>query len=70
LEPEATIRNFRIVQTEGTRQVNREVMHYNFQAIIAPGFKVNNESVVQFRKWANQIVKDYTIQGRAMDVER
>ena len=39
----ATIRNFRIVQTEGTRQVNREVVHYNLQLIIAVGFKVNNE---------------------------
>ena len=70
LELEATIRNFRIVQTEGSRQVNREVKHYNLQMIIAVGFKVNNERAVQFRKWANQIVKDYTIKGFAMDDER
>ena len=44
--------------------------HYNLQAIIAVGFKVNNERAVQFRKWAGQIVKDYTIQGWTMDVER
>ncbi len=44
--------------------------HYNLQMIIAVGFKVNNERAVQFRKWANQIVKDYTIQGWAMDDER
>jgi hypothetical protein len=47
-----------------------ETMHYNLQMIIAVGFKVNNERAVQFRKWAGQIVKDYTIQGWVMDVER
>ena len=70
LSEEATIRNFRIVQTEGSRQVAREVKHYSLQMIIAVGFKVNNERAVQFRKWANAIVKDYTIQGWAMDDER
>ncbi len=63
LSEKATIRNFRIVQNEGKRQVCREVKHYNLQMIIAVGFKVNNERAVQFRKWANSIVKDYTIQG-------
>lgn len=67
---EATIRKFRIVQTEGTRQVNREVIHYNLQMIIAVGFKVNNDRAVRFRKWSGQIVKDYTIQGWTMDKER
>ena len=66
----ATIRKFRIVQTEGVRQVNREVAHFNLQIIIAVGFKVNNQRAVQFRKWAGQIVKDHTIQGWTMDVER
>lgn len=70
LVEESTIRKFRIVQTEGTRQVNREVTHYNLQMIIAVGFKVNNQRAVQFRKWAGQIVKDYTIQGWTMDVDR
>ena len=70
LTEEATIRKFRIVQTEGVRQVNREVTHYNLQMIIAVGFKVNNQRAVQFRKWAGQIVKDHTIQGWTMDVER
>ena len=63
LEESATIRNFRIVQTEGSRQVTRDIKHYNLQMIIAVGFKVNNERAVQFRKWANCIVKDYTIKG-------
>jgi hypothetical protein len=70
LSEEATIRKFRIVQVEGGRSVNREIEHYSLQAIIAVGFKVENERAVQFRKWANQIVKDYTIQGWVMDEER
>lgn len=70
LEKDATIRKFRIVQTEGDRQISRDVNHYNLQMIIAVGFKVNNERAVQFRKWANAIVNDYTIQGWAMDEDR
>lgn len=66
----ATIRKFRIVQTEGNRQVSREVEHYNLQMIIAVGFKVNSERAVQFRKWVNFIAKEYTIKGYAMDDER
>jgi len=70
LEPETTIKKYLIVQSEGNRQVSRQTDHYNLQMIIAVGFKVNNERAVQFRKWANKIVKDYTIQGWAMDEER
>jgi len=70
LSENSTIRNFRIVQTEGSRQVERDIKHYNLQMIIAVGFKVNNDRAVQFRKWAGQIVKDYTIQGWTMDVDR
>ncbi len=70
LEENSTIRNFEIVQKEGNRTVSREVAHYNLQMIISVGFKVNNERAVQFRKWANQIVKDYTIKGWVMDDER
>ena len=70
LEEDSTIRNFRIVQTEGSRQVTRDTKHYNLRMIIAVGFKVNNERAVQFRKWANNIVKDYTIKGWVMDDER
>ena len=70
LEQESTIRNFRIVQNEGSRQVARVIKHYNLQMIIAVGFKVNNERAVQFRKWVNQIVKEYTIKGFAMDDDR
>ena len=70
LESISTIRKFRIVQTEGSRQVSREIAHYNLQMIIAVGFKVNNERAVQFRKWANGIVKNYTIKGWVIDDER
>ena len=70
LEEDSTIRNFRIVQIEGSRQVTRDTKHYNLQMIIAVGFKVNNERAVQFRKWANSIVKEYTIKGWVMDDER
>ena len=70
LEEAATIRNFRIVQTEGSRQVTRDTKHYSLQMVIAVGFKVNSERAVQFRKWVNQIAKDYTIKGWVMDDER
>lgn len=70
MEEAATIRNFRIVQTEGSRQVTRDTKHYSLQMIIAVGFKVNSERAVQFRKWVNQIAKGYTIKGWVMDDER
>ena len=70
LEREATVKQYLMVQTEGEREVQRKVDHYSLQAIIAVGFKIENERAVQFRKWANQIVKDYTIQGWVMDTER
>ena len=70
LTQEATIRNFRIVQNEGSRQVSRDVKHYNLQAIIAVGFKVNSTRAVQFRKWANGIIQEFTVKGFTMDDER
>ena len=70
LEKFATIRNFLIVQSEGSHKITRNTKHYNLQMIIAVGFKVNNKRAVQFRKWANGIVNDYTIKGWVMDDER
>ena len=70
LTEDATTRKFRIVQKEGNREVNRSVIHYNLQMIIAIGFKVDNQRAVNFRKWANGIVKEYTIQGWVLDDER
>lgn len=70
LEENSTIRKFRIVQKEGNRNVEREINHYNLQMIIAVGFKIDNEKAVQFRKWANTIIKEFTIKGYAMDDDR
>ena len=70
LEEKSTIKNFLIVQDEGNRKISRNVIHYNLQMIIAVGFKVDNERAIQFRKWANRIVKDFTIKGWVMDDER
>jgi hypothetical protein len=67
LEEDAVIKQYLITAADGK---NYQVKHYNLQTIIAVGFKIENERAVQFRKWANVIVKDYTIQGWAMDVER
>lgn len=67
LEEAAVIKQYLTTAADGK---NYRVKHYNLQAIIAVGFKIENERAVQFRKWANQIVKDYTIQGWTMDVER
>jgi len=67
---DATIRKFLIVQLEGSRQVQREVKHYDLQTIIAVGFKVNSERAVQFRKWINKIAQKYTIKGWVIDKER
>ena len=63
----SVIKKYLITAADGK---NYNTNHYNLQAIIAVGFKVNNDRAVQFRKWAGQIVKDYTIQGWTMDVER
>jgi len=67
LSPDAVIQDYLITAADGK---NYKTKHYSLQAIVAVGFKVNNPRAVQFRKWAGQIVKDYTIQGWAMDVDR
>ncbi|WP_165062327.1 RhuM family protein [Adlercreutzia sp. ZJ154] len=66
----STIRKFRIVQAEGSREVSREVNHYNLSAIIAVGNKVDSQRAVQFRKWANAVIEKFTIKGFVMDDER
>lgn len=67
LQESAVIRNYRITASDGKTYNTK---HYNLQMIIAVGFKVNSERAVQFRKWVNQIAKDYTIKGWVMDDER
>ncbi len=67
---EATIRNFRIVQTEGTREVSREVDFYNLDAIIAVGYRVNSFQATQFRIWATKTLREFIIKGFVLDDER
>ncbi len=67
LEENSVIRNFRITANDGKTYNTK---HYNLSMIIAIGFKVDNEKAVQFRKWANKIVNEYTIKGFSMDDER
>ncbi len=67
LVEDSVIKKYLITAADGK---SYNTNHYNLQTIISVGFKVNNERAVQFRKWAGQIVKDYTIQGWTMDVER
>lgn len=67
LEESSVVKQYLITAADGK---SYQTKHYSLQAIIAVGFKIENERAVQFRKWANQIVKDYTIQGWTMDAER
>jgi len=67
LQENSVIRNFRITAPDGK---SYNTKHYNLDAIIAVGYKVNSERAVQFRKWANTIIKEYTIKGFVMDDER
>lgn len=70
LEPNTTIRKFRIVQNEGGRQVGREVDFYNLDAIISVGYRVNSARATQFRIWATQTLRDFMIKGYALDENR
>jgi hypothetical protein len=70
LAPEATIRKFRIVQTEGKRKVTRAVEHYNLEAIIAVGYRVRSSRGTQFRQWATTQLQELLVKGFVMDDER
>lgn len=70
LGEEATIRKFRIVQIEGSREVSREVEFYNLDAIIAVGYRVNSYQATQFRIWATRTLKEFIIKGFVLDDER
>ena len=63
ISPDATLRKFRTVQTEGSREVTREVDHYNLDAIISVGYRVNSVRATQFRQWATGILRDFAIKG-------
>ena len=66
----ATIRNFRIVQIEGKRQVERDVEFYNLEMIISVGYRVNSDRAMQFRQWATNVLHDFAIRGYVLDKER
>lgn len=70
LEEKSTIRKFRTVQKEGNREVARELIYYNLDAIISVGYRVNSKRATHFRKWATSVLKEYMIKGFAMDDER
>ena len=70
LASEATIRKFRIVRSEGARQVTREIEHYNLPAILAVGYRVRSHRGTQFRQWATARLSEYLVKGFTMDDER
>jgi hypothetical protein len=70
LSREATIRKFRIVRREGTREVSREVEHYSLPAILAVGYRVRSHRGTQFRQWATARLSEYLVKGFTMDDER
>jgi hypothetical protein len=70
LHREATIRKFRIVQTEGNREVARNVDCYNLDAIISVWYRVNSARATQFRQWATSVLRDFAIRGYVLDKER
>jgi hypothetical protein len=70
LQKEATVRNFRTVQQEGERLVNRELEYYNLDAIISVGYRVNSVRATQFRIWATQTLKEFIIKGFVLDDNR
>lgn len=70
LDEGATLRNFRTVQTEGGREVARDIAHYNLDAIISVGYRVNSLRATQFRQWATQVLSEFAIKGYVLDRKR
>ncbi|MDP2834105.1 MAG: virulence protein RhuM/Fic/DOC family protein [Pseudomonadota bacterium] len=70
LEESATTEDFSVVQTEGARQVSRKVMHYNLDAIISVGYRVNSRRGVQFRQWATRVLREHLAQGYTLNQAR
>ena len=64
---DSTIRNFRIVQIEGKRNIERNIDHFNLDMIISVGYRVNSKNGIKFRQWATKRLKDYLIQGYAIN---
>jgi len=70
LDEERTVRDFRIVRREGARTVSRMITHYNLDAIISVGYRVNSVRATQFRQWATQVLRDFAIRGYVLDKQR
>ena len=70
LEKEATIRKFRIVRREGSRDVTRNVEHYNLDAIISVGYRVKSATATQFRIWATKRLREYLVRGYSINERR
>lgn len=70
LEENSTCRKFRQVQQEGARMVERQIDHYNLDVIISVGYRINSKRGTQFRQWATQRLKDYLVQGCAINQKR
>lgn len=70
LDQNSTIRNFRIVQQEGERSIERDVQHYNLDVIISVGYRVKSHRGTQFRIWATKVLREYILKGFAMDDAR
>ena len=70
LQKDSTVRNYRTVQIEGSREVSRDIEHYNLDMIIALGFRVRSNTGTKFRIWANQKLKDYITKGFVLDDDR
>ncbi|WP_195558553.1 virulence RhuM family protein [Bacteroides salyersiae] len=67
LEESSTVRDFRTVRQEGKRQVVRNLTYYNLDAIISIGFRVNSKRGIQFRQWANSVLKEYLLKGYSIN---
>jgi hypothetical protein len=70
IDERATIRKFRIVRREGPREVERDIEHYNLDAILAVGYRVRSERGTQFRRWATERLSEYLVKGFTMDDQR
>ena len=70
LDEASTIKNFLIVRQERSRSVKRQVKHYNLDAIIAVGYRVNSKRATAFRRWATKVLRDFVVKGYVLDSER
>jgi len=70
LDQEATVKDYLIVQTEGSRQVSRQVKHYNLDMILSVGYRIKSHIATRFRQWATQRLREYIVKGFVLDDER